>query len=171
MPKHSRLTWSATTIQRLPTILFACLLKSLSLVWHGLCWSRRPRNDNFIGTAIIIYGRPIPPTLLSVQLRSVQLYPRHGGDPSGLAKKRLLCSAWCWNDRDLHIPIQRLIEWVPGTWYCPRWLFRVRPYILHGGRVLIRSQFVISCRLVSPINPPEPTTGNWLVDGADEWPL
>lgn len=63
MPKHSRLTWSATTTQRLPPILFACLLKSLSLVWHGLCWSRRPRNDNFIGTAII-YGRPIPPTLL-----------------------------------------------------------------------------------------------------------
>lgn len=164
MPKHSRLTWSATTIQRLPPILFACLLTSLSLVWHGLCWSRRPRNDNFIGTAII-YGRPIPPTLLSVQSSCVPsnyirvtaatqvAWPRKGYFAL-LGVEMIAISIFPFN-------VSLSESRVPGTVHSgSRWLFRVRPYILHGGRVLIRSQFVISCRLVSPINPPEPTTGN-----------
>lgn len=159
MPKHSRLTWSATTTQRLPPILFACLLKSLSLVWHGLCWSRRPRNDNFIGTAII-YGRPIPPTLLCLSspvafrpIISASRRPREGCFAL-LGVEMIAISIFPFN---VSVSESR----VPGTVHSgSRWLFRVRPYILHGGRVLIRSQFVISCRLVSPINPPEPTTGN-----------
>lgn len=117
MPKHSRLTWSATTTQRLPPILFACLLKSLSLVsrarallvqktaqwqFHWNCNNLWQANTTY--SSLSVQSSCVPSNYIRVTA----------------AKGRLLCSAWCWNDRDLHIPIQRLSEWVPGTWYCPQ---------------------------------------------------
>lgn len=83
--------------------------------WFPLCSCRRLRNDNFIGTAII-YGRPIPPTCISVAFHVRPII--HVIRPA-----QNFWSAGCWRDRDHWSPYRLLCGHssspIPGT-NCPR---------------------------------------------------